>query len=161
MMCGNTKEKTMIIFSGDLDKAIASFIIANGAVAMGNKVNMFFTFWGLNIIRKNEKISTKKDFIGKMFSSMMPRGSKKLALSKMNFAGAGASMIKSVMKKNNVPSLEELIQQAVKNGVKISACQMSMELMGIKLEELIDAVEVAGVASMLNDNDNSNMNLFI
>lgn len=155
------KEKTMIVFSGDLDKAIASFIIANGAAAMGNKVNMFFTFWGLNILRKNEKIPVKKDFISTMFSSMMPRGSSKLKLSKMNFLGAGASMIKGVMNKHNVPSLEELIKQAKENGVKISACQMSMDLMGIKLEELIDGVEVAGVASMLDDNDNSNMNLFI
>lgn len=155
------KEKTMVIFSGDLDKAIASFIIANGAASMGNKVNMFFTFWGLNILRKNEYVNVKKDFISTMFSSMMPRGSKKLGLSKMNFLGAGANMIRGIMKKNNVPSLEELIIQAQKNGVKISACQMSMDLMGIKLEELIDGVEVAGVASMLDDNDNSNMNLFI
>ncbi|EJU22015.1 hypothetical protein HMPREF1143_0852 [Peptoanaerobacter stomatis] len=157
----NKKEKTMIIFSGDLDKAIASFIIANGAASMGNKVNMFFTFWGLNILRKNEHVLTKKDFISTIFSSMMPQGSQKLGLSKMNFLGIGAKMIRDIMNKHNVPSLEELIQQAKENNIKISACQMSMDLMGIKLEELIDGVEVAGVASMLDDNDNSNMNLFI
>lgn len=155
------KEKTMIVFSGDLDKAIASFIIANGAAAMGNKVNMFFTFWGLNVLRKNEKVRVKKDFISKMFGMMMPRGSKKLGLSKMNMMGMGPKMIRAVMKSQNVYSLEELIKQAVDSGVKIIACQMSMDVMGIKEEELIEGVEVGGVATMLSDNDRSNMNLFI
>ena len=154
-------EKTMIVFSGDLDKAIASFIIANGAAAMGNKVNMFFTFWGLNILRRDQKVPVKKDFMSKMFSGMMPRGSRKLGLSKMNFGGAGKNMIRNVMKKKNIASLEELIQQAKEAGVKMTACQMSMDVMGITHEELIDGVEVGGVASMLNDNDRSNMNLFI
>lgn len=156
-----TKEKTMIVFSGDFDKAIASFIIATGAAAMGNQVNMFFTFWGLNIIRKNEKVKVKKNMISKMFGMMMPRGSKKLALSKMNMGGMGAKMIRSVMKKQNVDSLEDLIQQAMAAGVKLTACQMSMDVMGIHKEELLDGVEVGGVASMLDDNDHSNMNLFI
>lgn len=156
-----TKEKTMIIFDGDLDKAIAAFIIANGAAAMGNKVNMFFTFWGLSIIRKHEKQAVKKNFMSKMFSAMMPRGSKKLKLSQMNFMGAGAKMIRGVMKKHNVDSLEDLIQQALDSGVKITACQMSMDVMGLTKEELLDGVEIGGVASMLNDNDKSNMNLFI
>nr|WP_276621932.1 DsrE/DsrF/DrsH-like family protein [Sharpea azabuensis] len=151
----------MIVFSGDLDKAIASFIIATGAAAMGNKVNMFFTFWGLNIIRKNEKVKVKKNMVSKMFGAMMPRGSKKLALSKMNMGGMGAKMIRSVMKKQNVDSLEDLIQQAMVAGVKLTACQMSMDVMGITQEELLDGVEVGGVASMLDDNDHSNMNLFI
>ncbi len=155
------KEKTMIVFSGELDKAIASFIIANGAAAMGNQVNMFFTFWGLNILRKPKKQKVQKNFMGKMFSAMMPRGSRKLGLSRMNFAGAGAKMIRGVMKNNNVSSLEELIAAALESGVKLTACQMSMELMGITHEELIDGVEVGGVAAMLNDNDHSNMNLFI
>ncbi len=157
----SNKEKTMIIFDGDLDKAIAAFIIANGAAAMGNKVNMFFTFWGLSIIRKHEKQAVKKDFISKMFSALMPRGSKKLKLSQMNFMGAGAKMIRGVMKKHNVDSLEELIQQALDSGVKITACQMSMDVMGLTKEELLNGVEIGGVASMLNDNDKSNMNLFI
>lgn len=156
-----TKEKTMIVFSGDLDKAIASFIIANGAAAMGNKVNMFFTFWGLNILRKVQKVRVKKDFMSRMFAGMMPRGSKKLPLSKMNFGGAGAKMIRSVMKKKNIDSLENLMRQAMDAGVKITACQMSMDVMGITKEELIEGVEIGGVASMLNDNDHSNMNLFI
>lgn len=151
----------MIVFSGDLDKAIASFIIANGAAAMGNQVNMFFTFWGLNILRKNEPVQVKKDLISKMFGMMMPRGSKKLGLSKMNMMGMGAKMIRMVMKDQNVYSLEDLIQQAVRSGVKITACQMSMDVMGITKEELIDGVEIGGVATMLADNDKSNMNLFI
>ena len=157
-MTQTSKEKTMIVFSGDLDKAIASFIIATGAAAMGNKVNMFFTFWGLNIIRKNEKVKVKKNMVSKMFGAMMARGSKKLALSKMNM---GAKMISSVMKKQNVDSLEDLIQQAMVAGVKLTACQMSMDVMGITQEELLDGVEVGDVASILDDNDHSNMNLFI
>ena len=160
-MTQTSKEKTMIVFSGNLDKAIASFIIATRAAAMGNKVNMFFTFWGLNIIRKNEKVKVKKNMVSKMFGAMMPRGSKKLALSKMNMGGMGAKMIRSVMKKQNVDSLEDLIQQAMVAGVKLTACQMSMDVMGITQEELLDGVEVGGVASMLDDNDHSNMNLFI
>ncbi len=155
------KEKTMIIFSGDLDKAIASFIIATGAAAMGNKVNMFFTFWGLSILRKKNPPSVVKDFMGKMFSSMLPKGSTKLKLSQMNFMGIGSKMIRGVMRKHNIDSLEQLIQNAIDAGVNITACQMSMDLMGLTKEELIDEVEVGGVAAMLNDNDNSNMNLFI
>ena len=122
---------------------------------------MFFTFWGLNIIRKNEKVKVKKNMVSKMFGIMMPRGSKKLALSKMNMGGMGAKMIRSVMKKQNVDSLEDLIHQAMAAGVKLTACQMSMDVMGIQKEELLDGVEVGGVASMLDDNDHSNMNLFI
>ncbi len=158
--CG-VKEKTMIIFSGELDRAIASFIIATGAAAMGNKVNMFFTFWGLSVLRKQDAPSVPKDFMAKMFSAMLPKGSKKLKLSQMNFMGAGSAMIRKVMDKHNVDSLETLIQNAIDAGVKMTACQMSMDLMGITKEELIDGVEVGGVAMMLNDNDNSNMNLFI
>ncbi len=151
----------MIVFDGDLDKAIAAFIIANGSVAMGNKVNMFFTFWGLNILRKKESPKVKKDFISKMFGFMMPKGAGKLSLSKMNFMGLGSKMMRMVMKKKGVTSLEDLIQEAINSGVKIVACQMSMDVMGITKEELIDGVEIGGVATMLDDNDRSNMNLFI
>lgn len=153
--------KNIIVFSGDLDKAIASFIIANGAAAMGRKVSMFFTFWGLNILRKPEKVSTKKDFISKMFGKMMPRGSKKLSLSKMNMAGMGAKMIRGVMKNKNVDSLEDLIALAQQNGVELIACSMSMDIMGIKKEELIDNVKLAGVAAMLANAEESDMSLFI
>lgn len=154
------KEKTMIIFNGDLDKAIAAFIIANGSVAMGNKVNMFFTFWGLNII-KREGVRDKKDFIGWLFSLMLPKSARRLSLSKMNFGGLGSKMMRAVMKKKGISSLEELIKQAQDNGVRMIACQMSMDVMGITKEELLDGVEIGGVATMLNDNDRSNMNLFI
>lgn len=152
---------TMVVFSGDLDKAIASFIIANGAASSGKKVTMFFTFWGLNIIRKDEKIPVNKNFIGKMFGAMMPRGSRKLTLSNMNMMGMGSKMIRSVMKNNNVSSLEELIQMAVDQGVEIVACQMSMDLMGITREELIDGVKIGGVGYYLGQADQSNHNLFI
>lgn len=157
----NRKEKTMIVFDGDLDKAIASFIIATGAAAMGNKVHMFFTFWGLSILRKTGVRGVKKDFMSRMFGAMLPKNSRKLSLSKMNFMGAGPKMIRSVMKKKGVSSLEELIKEAQELGVEMTACQMSMDVMGITKEELIDGVNIGGVATMLNDSDQSNMNLFI
>ncbi len=155
------KEKTLVVFSGDLDKAIASFIIANGAKAMGNEVTMFFTFWGLNILRRPEPVSVSKDFMSNMFSKMMPRGSKKLGLSKMNMAGMGPMMIRKVMNDKNISSLEDLIQTGIKSGIRIVACQMSMDVMGITKEELIDGVEIGGVATYLNAADDSNVNLFI
>ncbi|AOZ94124.1 CoA-disulfide reductase [Paenibacillus crassostreae] len=152
---------SMIVFSGDLDKAIASFIIANGAAASGKKVTMFFTFWGLNIIRKLDKVQVDKNFIGRMFGIMMPRGSSKLSMSKMNMMGMGSKMIRGVMKKNNVSSLEELIQSALDQGVEIVACQMSMDIMGITREELIDNVQIGGVGYYLGKADQSGINLFI
>ena len=156
-----TQDKTMVIFSGDLDKALAGFIIANGAASMGHKVTMFFTFWGLNILRKDDPPKVKKNLIEKMFGFMMPRGAKKLTLSKMHMAGMGTSMIKGIMKKKNVNSLEELIQSALDNGVTIQACQMSMDLMGIKQEELIEGIETVGVATFVHASDDSNATLFI
>ncbi|MEL7567029.1 MAG: DsrE/DsrF/DrsH-like family protein [Dehalobacterium sp.] len=153
--------KSMVVFSGDLDKAIASFIIANGAAAMGRKVTMFFTFWGLNILRKDTVVRVNKNFIEKMFGMMMPRGSKKLSLSKMNMGGMGAKMIRGIMKKKNVSSLEELIEQAKSQGVKLVACSMSMDVMGIKKEELIDGIDIGGVAAYLAEAEESNVNLFI
>lgn len=154
-------EKTIVVFSGDLDKAIASFIIANGARSMNNDVTMFFTFWGLNILRKHSPSKVKKDFMSSMFSKMMPRGSKKLGLSKMNMAGMGPKMIRMVMKNKNISSLEELIEQGIKSGIRMVACQMSMDVMGITKEELIDGVEIGGVATYLDAADDSNVNLFI
>ena len=153
--------KTFVVFSGDLDKAIASFIMANGAAAMGRPVTMFFTFWGVSLLRRPEKVRVKKSFIGKMFSIMLPRGSKKLGLSRMNFGGIGAKMIRTVMKQNGVSSLEELIESARQKGVKFVACQMSMELMGITAEELIDGVELGGVATMLGSTEKSDLTYFI
>lgn len=153
--------KNFIVFSGDLDKAIASFIMANAAAAMGRHVEMFFTFWGLNILRKREKTAVKKTLIERMFGKMMPRGSGKLGLSKMNIGGMGAKMIRGIMKKKNVSSLEELIQLAQENGVRLLACSMSMDVMGIKREELIDGIEIAGAARMLANAEESDMSLFI
>ncbi|MBN2651896.1 MAG: FAD-dependent oxidoreductase [Spirochaetales bacterium] len=154
-------DKTIVCFSGDLDKAIAALIIANGAVSMGRKVTIFFTFWGLNVIRKSEKVKVKKSFIGKMFGMMMPRGPKKLALSKMNMGGMGATMIKGLMKKHNVPLLEDMIQMGLKSGIRMIACNMSMDLMGIKEDELIDGVDFGGVASYLGAAETADTNLFI
>ncbi|QUH30631.1 DsrE/DsrF/DrsH-like family protein [Vallitalea guaymasensis] len=154
-------KSTMVVFSGELDKALASFIIANGAASMGKEVSMFFTFWGLNILRKEQKVKVKKSVIEKMFGFMMPKGTKKLKLSKMNMAGMGSAMMKKVMRDKNVNSLEDLIKSAMDNGVKIVACTMSMDVMGIKKEELIDGIELGGVASYLGDTDDANHNLFI
>ena len=153
--------KTIVVFSGDLDKAIAAFIIANGAASMGKKVTLFFTFWGLNILRRPEKVSVKKGIIDSMFGFMMPRGSKKLKLSNMHMMGMGEKMIRMVMKNKNVSSLEELIKSAINSGVEIVACSMSMDLMGIKQEELINGVKIGGVGYYLGEAEDSNVNLFI
>ena len=150
---------TMVVFSGDLDKAIAAFIIANGALTMGKKVTMFFTFWGLSILKK--KNLAKKSFIEKMFAMMLPKNSQDLPVSKMNFFGIGAKMIRSVMKKKNIMSLEELIKKAIDSGVNITACTMSMDVMGISREELIDGINYGGVGQYLGEAEKSNNNLFI
>ncbi len=153
--------KTIIVFSGDLDRVLASFIIANGAAAMGRPVTMFFTFWGLNVLRRPDKRKVRKNLVEKMFGSMMPRGTGKLKLSKMNMAGMGTAMMKRIMKDKNVDSLEELIRKAMRAGVKIVACTMSMDVMGIRQEELIDGVELGGVGAYLGDAEESNVNLFV
>jgi peroxiredoxin family protein/TusA-related sulfurtransferase/rhodanese-related sulfurtransferase len=153
--------KTFVVFSGDLDKTIAAFIMANGAAAMGRDVTIFFTFWGLNILRRPEKVNVKKAFIEKMFGIMMPRGTKKLGLSRMNMGGMGAKMIRSIMKNKDVTSLEDLIQQAIDHGVRLVACQMSMDIMGIHKEELIDGIELGGVSTFLGSGEQSDMSLFI
>lgn len=153
--------KTIIVFSGDMDKVLASFIIANGAKAMGRPVTMFFTFWGLNVLRKPEKQNIKKPFIDAMFGKMMPQGVNKLKLSNMNMGGMGTAMMRKVMKDKNIDSLEDLVKLAMDNGVKMIACTMSMDVMGITKEELLDGVEYAGVATYLGDAEESNVNLFI
>ena len=150
---------TMVVFSGDLDKAIAAFIIANGALTIGKKVTMFFTFWGLSILKK--KNLAKKSFIEKMFAMMLPKNSQDLPVSKMNFFGIGAKMIRSVMKKKNIMSLEELMKKAKDLGVNITACTMSMDVMGISKEELIDGINYGGVGQYLGEAEKSNNNLFI
>lgn len=153
--------KTMVIFSNDFDKAIAALIIANGAAAMGRKVTMFYTFWGLNILRKSNSTPVKKDFISKIFGLMMPKGTKQLKLSKLNMGGLGSKLMRNLMNQNNIDSLETLLQNALDNGVNMIACNMSMDLMGIKKEELIDGIELGGVASYLGEAEDSDTNLFI
>lgn len=154
-------KKTIIVFSGDLDKVMASFIIANGAAAMGDEVTLFFTFWGLNALRKPEHVPGKKSFMEKMFGWMMPKGPDKLAISKMNFGGLGAVMMKSIMKQKQVESLQSLMETAKMLGVKFIACTMSMDVMGFKPDELMEGLEFAGVATYLGEADNANVNLFI
>ncbi|ANS74887.1 CoA-disulfide reductase [Paenibacillus yonginensis] len=152
---------TMVVFSGDLDKAIASFIIANGAAASGKKVTLFFTFWGLNVLRRSEPTPVTKNFIGKMFGMMMPRGSRKLGLSRMNMLGMGSKMIRSVMNRHGIASLEQLMDTAKEQGVELVACQMSMDVMGIRQEELIPGVKIGGVGYYLGKANQSGINLFI
>lgn len=153
--------QTIVVFSDDMDKALASFVIANGAAAMGKKVTLFFTFWGLNVVKKIDKPSVKKDFMGTMFGMMMPNNAKKLKLSKMNMANMGRSMMRSRMKSKNVDMLEDMIQDAIKNGVELIACQMSMDIMGVHASELMEAVEIGGVANYLEKAGNASGNLFI
>ena len=155
------KGKTFIMFSDDLDKALATFVLANGAAATGQKVTIFFTFWGLNVIKKLHKPETEKDIFGKMFGMMLPSSSKKLKLSKMSMGGIGGKMMRYIMNKKGIDSLESLRQQALENGVEFIACQMSMDVMGVKQEELLDEVTIGGVATYMERTDNANVNLFI
>jgi len=158
-----TTKKTIILFSGDFDKVMAALIIANGAAAMGDDVTIFCTFWGLNILRRTEKVPTevKKTTLQSMFGRMMPKGTKKLGLSKMNFAGAGSPMMRKATKDAGGMSLEELFDSALEQGVKFIACTLSMDILGFKEEEMIDGLEYAGVAAYLGEADEANVNLFI
>lgn len=162
--CGPVAEgrgKTFVLFSDDLDKALATFVLANGAAATGEKVTIFFTFWGLNAIKKSRKPKVSKDMFGKMFSMMLPSDSKSLKLSKMNMFGAGSKMMRHIMKHKNIASLEQLRDTAIENGVEFIACQMSMDVMGVKREELLDNVTIGGVATYMSRTDHANLNLFI
>ncbi len=154
---------SMIVFSGDLDKALAAFIIGTGAVAMGMDVVMFFTFWGTPMLRASNKNAGGKDMMGKMFGWMLPKGASKLKLSKMNMGGAGTAMMKSLMKQKNIGSLEQMMDLAAELGVKIYVCEMSMNLMGFKREEMIDypGITYCGVAKFLEEAMNSKVQLFL
>lgn len=153
--------KTLIMFSDDLDRAIATFVLANGAAATGKKVSIFFTFWGLNVLKKEHKPKVEKDFFGRMFSWMLPSNSLKLKLSRMSMFGIGDRMMRYIMRRKNIDSLESLRQQALDNGVEFIACQMTMDMMGIKKDELLDGVTVGGVATYMERADQANVNLFI
>ncbi|MFC6331024.1 DsrE/DsrF/DrsH-like family protein [Paenibacillus septentrionalis] len=155
------KKTTIVLFSGDYDKAMAAYIIANGAAAYDHEVTIFHTFWGLNALRKDEPIAVKKNFIEKMFGKMMPRGAEKMGLSRMNFAGVGPKMIKDIMKKHNALPLPQLIEMAQEQDVKLVACTMTMDLLGLHKDELLDNIVYAGVAAYLGDAQDGNVNLFI
>ena len=154
---------SMIVFSGDLDKVLASFVIATGSVAMGMDVVMFFTFWGTPVLRDKNKSVGGKDTMGKIFGTMLPKGTGAVKLSQMNMGGMGTAMMKSLMKKKNVASLEQMLEMAEELGVKIFVCEMSMDLMGFKREEMIEynGLEFCGVAKFLEEASNSRIQLFI
>jgi len=154
---------TIVVFSGDLDKALAAFVIASGAAAAGWDVTLFFTFWGINIVRdENKKALEKKDFMSKMFGAMMPKGTEKLKLSKMNMGGMGTSMMKKRMQGKKVKSLREMIKDAKELDVKFLVCDMSMDIMGLKKEEFIDEVdEIVGVGTYLKESKGADLTLFI
>jgi len=160
---GPKKKLSMIVFSGELDKHIAAMIISTGAAAMGMEVVLFYTFWGTAALRDPKKKAINKNFMGKMFGAMLPKGRNKLKLSTMNMAGAGPAMIKSLMKKKNVASLDQLYEAAAAMGIKIYICQMSMDLLGMKMEEMIDypGIEVVGVATFLDHAKESAIQLFL
>ncbi len=153
----------LIVFSGDLDKVLAAFVIATGAVAMGMEAVMFFTFWGTPVLRDAKKKAGGKDLMGKMFGLMLPKGKDAIKLSRMNMGGMGTAMMKSLMKKKNVASIHEMLDMAAELGVKIYVCEMSMNLMGFKREEFIDYpnLEYVGVATFLEQAKNSKVQLFI
>lgn len=160
-MTEQKKRTTIVLFSGDYDKAMAAYIIANGAAAYDHEVTIFHTFWGLNALRKDEPLGLKKGFLEKMFAKMMPRGADKMGLSNMNFAGMGPKMIKHVIKKHNAMTLPQLIEMAQEQDIKLVACTMTMDLLGLQQEELLDDIEYAGVAAYLADAEDGNVNLFI
>jgi peroxiredoxin family protein len=162
-MSGTGNKLTMIVFSGSLDKLLAAMIIATGAAAMGMKVVLFFTFWGTAALRDLKKKVGGKNLISRMFGMMLPRGAGKVKLSQMHMAGMGTAMMKGLMKKKNVASLEQMFEVAGQLGVEIKICEMSMDLMGFKREEMIDypAIEVCGVATMLAHAKESSLQFFI
>ncbi|MDM5197630.1 DsrE/DsrF/DrsH-like family protein [Fictibacillus enclensis] len=160
-MSEEKKKTTIVLFSGDYDKAMAAYIIANGAAAYDHEVTIFHTFWGLNALRKDEPLSVKKGFLEKMFAKMMPNHADKMGLSKMNFAGMGPKMIKHVIKKHNAMTLPQLIELAKEQDVNLIACTMTMDLLGLQQEELMDGIDYAGVAAYLGEASDGNVNLFI
>ncbi len=155
------KKTTIVLFSGDYDKAMAAYIIANGAAAYDHEVTIFHTFWGLNALRKDALVDVKKGFMEKMFGKMMPKGADKMGLSKMNYLGMGPKMIKNVMKKHNAMPLPELVEMAQEQDVKLIACTMTMDLLGLHKDELLDEIEYAGVAAYIGDAQDGNVSLFI
>ncbi|MEK3936195.1 DsrE/DsrF/DrsH-like family protein [Sporosarcina sp. FSL W7-1349] len=161
MLLEETKKTTIVLFSGDYDKAMAAYIIANGAAAYDHEVTIFHTFWGLNALRKDAPVPVKKGILERMFGKMMPRGADKMGISKMNFAGMGPKMIKHVINKHNAMTLPQLIDMAQEQDIKLVACTMTMDLLGLDQKELMDGVEYAGVGAYLADAQDGQVNLFI
>lgn len=157
----DNKKTTIVLFSGDYDKAMAAYIIANGAAAYDHEVTIFHTFWGLNALRKDALTSMKKGFMEKLFGKMMPRGADKMGISKMNYLGMGQKMIKNVMKKHNAMPLPQLIELAQEQDVKLIACTMTMDLLGLQKEELLDEIDYGGVAAYIGEAENGDISLFI
>ncbi|WP_461177100.1 DsrE/DsrF/DrsH-like family protein [Virgibacillus ainsalahensis] len=155
------KKTTIVLFSGDYDKAMAAYIIANGAAAYDHEVTIFHTFWGLNALRKDSQVPVKKNFLEKMFGKLMPRGTDKMGISKMNYLGMGPKMIKRVMKKHNAMPLPQLVDMAQEQDVKLIACTMTMDLLGLQKEELMDEIEYGGVAAYVGEAEEGNISLFI
>ena len=155
------KSTNIILFSGDYDKAMAAYIIANGAAAYDHQVTIFHTFWGINAIRKQEHVEVKKGFLEKMFGRMMPRGAERLSLSNMQMLGMGPKMIKHVMKKHNALTLTQLIEMAQEQDINLVSCTMTMDLLGLRQEELLAGVKLAGVAAYLAEAENGSVNLLV
>ncbi|RYG73491.1 hypothetical protein EU245_06315 [Lentibacillus lipolyticus] len=155
------KKTTIVLFSGDYDKAMAAYIIANGAAAYDHDVTIFHTFWGLNALRKENQTPVKKGWMEKMFGKMMPRGTEKMGLSKMNYLGMGPKMIKKVMKKHNAMPLPQLVEMAQEQDVNLIACTMTMDLLGLQKEELLDDIDYGGVAAYVGEAEEGNISLFI
>ena len=152
---------TLVVFSGDLDKVLASFVIGTGASAMGLDVSMFFTFWGLSALKKRQAKRHRRDLYERMFAVMTPSSTEAMGVSKLNFGGVGAVMLRRMMKNKEIASLEELMELARESGVRMIACTMSMDVMGITAEDLVDGIEYGGVGAYLGDAARSRVTLFI
>jgi peroxiredoxin family protein len=152
---------TMVVFSGDLDKVMASLVIATGAVGMGLDVSMFFTFWGLSALKKRSAKGHQRDFYERMFAAMTPTGTQAMGVSKLNFGGMGAIMLRRMMKNKEITSVEELMDLARESGVRMIACTLSMDVLGVTTEDLVDGLELGGVGAYLGDAAKSRVTLFI
>ena len=162
-LLGRTAEDraALVVFSGDLDRVLAAFVIATGAAASGLETSMFFTFWGLSVLKKKGAKAAGKGLKQRMFALMTPTGSEGLGTSQLNFFGMGATMLRSMMKEQGIASLEELMGMARELGVKMTACTMSMDAMGIAKEELVGGLEYGGVAAFMADASRARVSLFI
>ncbi|MFZ5518829.1 MAG: DsrE/DsrF/DrsH-like family protein [Candidatus Zhuqueibacterota bacterium] len=160
---GRENKLSLIVFSGELDKLLAAFVIATGAAASGMKVTMFFTFWATSALRDRDKKPGRKDFFSRIFGALLPKGTSRLKLSRLNMAGLGTSMMKHLMRKKKVASIEEMLQMAGNLGIQIYICEMSMRLMGLQRDEMMayPLMKFCGVTTYLAEAQHSNIQLFI